>query len=197
MRVSMGTFGRRGLASLALVTLLAGFAGAAFGQTPTGTITGTVSDPKGGAMPGTSVLVRSADTGIDQRPVVTNETGAYTVPLPPPGNYDTTASQPGVASVRRKGVSLQGRQPLRIDFARPVAAQESLVTVTTEVPLLETERTQPAQNISETMVGNLPVSSRRWEQFTLLTPGVNPDGTSGGISFHGINNLYSSNSVDG
>src|SRR5205823_6646562 len=29
------------------------------------------------------------------------------------------------------------------------------------------------------------------------TPGVNPDGTSGGMSFHGINNLYNNNSVDG
>ncbi len=197
MRGSTGTFGRRGLTSLAVVTLLAGFAGGGFGQTATGTITGTVSDPRGGAMPGTNVLVRNADTGIDQRPVVTNETGVYTVPLLPPGNYDITASQPGFATVQRKGVSLQVGQTLRIDFEMPVAAQESLVTVTTEVPLLETERTQPAQNINENMVGNLPVSSRRWEQFTLLTPGVNPDGTSGGISFHGINNLYNNNSVDG
>src|SRR5947199_7548014 len=78
-----------------------------------------------------------------------------------------------------------------------MAEQESLVTVAAEVPLLETERTQQAQNINENVVGSLPVSSRRWEQFTLLTPGVNPDRTSGGISFHGINNLYSSNSVDG
>ena len=93
MRVSTGTFGRRGLTSLAVMALLAGFAGAAFGQTATGTITGTVSDPKGGAMPGTNVLVRNGDTGIDQRPVVTNETGVYTVPLLPPGNYDITASQ--------------------------------------------------------------------------------------------------------
>src|SRR5439155_13373251 len=107
MRGSTGTFGRRGLTSLAVVTLLAGFAGVGFGQTATGTITGTVNDTKGGAMPGTNVLVRNGDTGIDQRPVVTNETGVYTVPLLPPGNYDITASQPGFATVQRKGVSLQ------------------------------------------------------------------------------------------
>src|SRR5437016_3656825 len=95
MRGSTGTFGRRGLTSLAVVTLLAGLAGGGFGQTATGTITGTVSDANGGAMPGTNVLVRNADTGIDQRPVVTNETGVYTEPLLPPGNYDITASQPG------------------------------------------------------------------------------------------------------
>src|SRR5437870_10884415 len=170
MRVSTGTFGRRGLTSLAVVTLLAGFAGVAFGQTATGTITGTVSDLKRGAMPGTNVLVRNADTGIDQRPVVTNETGVYTVLLLPPGNYDVTASQAGFATVQRKGVSLQVGQTVRIDFEMPVAAQESLVTVTTDIPLLETERTQQAQNLSENLVGNLPVSSRRWEQFTLLTP---------------------------
>src|SRR5207247_3340371 len=168
MRVSTGTFGMRGLTSLAVVTLLAGFAGAAFGQTATGTITGTVSEPKGGAMPGTNVLVRNADTGIDQRPVVTNETGVYTVPLLPPGNYDITASQPGFATVQRKGVSLQVGQALRIDFEMPVAAQESLVTVTTDVPSLDTERTQPAQNTNEKMVGNVQVSARAGDQLKRL-----------------------------
>ena len=71
------------------------------------------------------------------------------------------------------------------------------VTVTAQEPLIDTEKTEQSQNVSQTMVSNLPVVSRLWEQFALLTPGVNPDGTSGGMSFHGINNLYSNNSVDG
>src|SRR5207237_9578345 len=78
-----------------------------------------------------------------------------------------------------------------------VSAQQTLVTVTTEIPLLETEKTEQSQNVSEALVNNLPVSSRNWAQFALLTPGVNTDGTSGGMSFHGINNLYNNIQVDG
>ena len=43
---------------------------------------------------------------------------------------------------------------------------------------------------------DLPIGSRRWEQFTLLTPGVTTDGA-GKIAFHGINSMYNTNSVDG
>src|SRR6202040_1024739 len=86
---------------------------------------------------------------------------------------------------------------VRIDIAMTVASQQSLVTVTTEVPILETEKTEQSQNVSEALVSNLPVSSRRWEQFALLTPGVNYDGSAGAISVHGINSLYNNNSVDG
>jgi hypothetical protein len=185
------------IAGLAILAALVCFASGAFAQTAGSSITGTITDSKGLAMSGVSVLVHNADTGVDLKPVLTNDSGVYLAPLLQPGNYEVTASQSGFATVDRKGVTLQVGQTVRVDFEMPVAAQQALVTVTTEVPLLETEKTDQAQNVSETLVSNLPVSSRRWEQFVLLTPGVNPDGVAGGMSFHGINNLYNNNSVDG
>src|ERR1700674_5496389 len=196
MRLNTGVLGKWGFAGLVMLALLISVSSAAFGQS-TATLTGTVTDPKGLAMANATVVVHSEDTGTDQRPVTTTDSGIYNVPLLPPGNYDITASQAGFATVEHKAVTLQVGQTVRIDIEMPVAAQQSLVTVTTEVPLLETEKTEQSQNVSEALVSNLPVSSRRWEQFALLTPGVNPDGTSGGMSFHGINNLYNNNSVDG
>ncbi len=166
-------------------------------QTAGSSITGTITDAKGLAMSGVSVVVHNADTGVDQKPVITNDSGVYLAPLLQPGTYEVTASQSGFATVDHKGVQLQVGETVRVDFELPVATQQALVTVTTEVPLLETEKTDQAQNVTETLVSNLPVSSRRWEQFVLLTPGVNPDGVAGGMSFHGINNLYNNNSVDG
>ena len=183
--------------SLAVVALLLGLAGGVFGQSATGTLTGTVTDPKGLAMANATVTVHSADTGVDLKPVMSNDAGVYLMPLLPPGKYDITASQTGFATVQHKGVTLQVGQTVRVDVEMPVQSQQSLVTVTTEVPLLETEKTEESQNVSENLVSSLPTSSRRWEQFALLTPGVNQDGIFGGMSFHGINNLYSHNSVDG
>jgi len=179
------------------MALLFGFAGAAFGQSATGTLTGTVTDMKGLAMTGVNVLVHSDDTGVDEKPVATSDTGSFVVPFLKVGTYDITASQTGFATVQHKNVVLQVGETMRVDFEMPVASQESLVTVTTEVPLLETEKTEQSQNVNESLVADLPVSSRQWQQFVLLTAGVNYDGTSGAVSFHGINSAYNNNSIDG
>lgn len=169
----------------------------AFGQEATGAISGTVVDTKGLAMTGVTVLIHNADTGIDQKAIMTGDTGAYVMPLLMPGNYDVTVSQAGFATMQQKGIVLQVGQTARIDFEMQVATQQLLVTVTTDAPVLETEKTEQSQNVSETLVSNLPVSSRRWEQFVLLTPAANMDGPTGLISFHGISSMYNNNSVDG
>jgi len=179
------------------LVLLGVFARAAYGQVSTGELTGTVTDAKGAAMSGVSVAVHNADTGVDSTPVTTSDSGTYDVPLLQPGNYDVTASQTGFSTVQHKGITIQVGQTVRIDVEMPVASQQSLVTVTTEAPVLETEKTEQSQNVSENLVSNLPVGSRRWEQFVQLTPGLTPDGSTGSFSFHGINSSYNSNSVDG
>jgi hypothetical protein len=92
---------------------------------------------------------------------------------------------------------VQVGQTVRVDFSLSVATQQALVTVTTEAPALETEKTEQSQTVTETLVSDLPISSRRWEQFALLTPGLAADRNTGLIAYHGINSLFNSNSVDG
>ena len=70
-------FRAMGLATLAL--LLTSFVGTAFGQTTTGTITGTVTDQQGAAIVGANVVVRNTDTGAANT-VRTNDSGSYTAP---------------------------------------------------------------------------------------------------------------------
>ena len=197
MRKASKKLGLYGVTGVVALIVMFSFLSSSFAQTSTGTITGTVTDPKGLAMTGVNVVVHNVDTGADQRPVVTNDSGVYFVSSLPPGNYEVTASQTGFASVQHKGVTVQVGQTARIDIEMPVQSQQSLVTVTTEAPLIETEKTEQSQNVSESLVSNLPVGSRRWEQFVLLTPGVTPDGATGAMSFHGVNSMYNSNNVDG
>src|ERR1700682_3166751 len=135
MRANRDALAKWASVSLVMVVLLVDLVGPAFGQSATGTLTGTVTDPKGLAMANATVTVHSADTGIDLKPVMSNEAGVYVVPLLPPGKYDVTASQAGFATVQHKGVTLQIGQTVRVDVEMPVQSQQSLVTVTTEVPL--------------------------------------------------------------
>ena len=69
--------------------------------------------------------------------------------------------------------------------------------VTSEEPLLDTEKTEVSQSLDEQIISNLPVNGRRWDNFVLLTPNVAPDGNSGLISYRGVSGLYNSNQVDG
>ena len=58
-------------------------AASAWPQTPTGQVTGRITDASGAVAPGTEVVVTSVDKGL-VRKTVCNEAGYYTVSLLPP-----------------------------------------------------------------------------------------------------------------
>jgi hypothetical protein len=189
-------FFRPAFAALCLAFLVGG-ANAAFAQSAgSGTITGTITDPKGAAIPDGSVTVHNSDTNAD-RTVNSNETGLYTVPFLQPGHYEITVSKMGFAKVVRKDLSLQVGQTLSVDLALPLQSTTETVTVSGEAPLVDPEKTDVSQVVSTGFVNNLPIAGRRWESFVLLTPNVTTDGGSGLVSYRGISGLYNSTAVDG
>ena len=159
-----------------------------------GTINGTVTDPSGSSIPAASVTVHNADTGID-RAIDTNDAGIYSAPFLQPGHYDITVSKPGFTKVDRKGLTVEVGRTLTIDFKMTVQSGAESVTVTSEAPVVDAQKTDVSQEVSQSMVQNLPLVGRRWESFVLLTPGVSNDGAL--VSYRGISGLYNNNSVDG
>ena len=187
-------FSHKLVAVLALLTLFAGLAGAQ--TTGAGTITGTVTDPSGAAVPDAMVTVKNADTGIERK-IATNAAGLYVASFMQPGRYEIGVSKPGLSTVLRKDLVLQVGQTLTIDFSLTIQTAQEIVTVTAETPVVDTEKTDMSQVISSGQVGNLPLAGRRWETFALLTPNVTNDGGTGLASYRGISGLYNSTSVDG
>ncbi len=165
-------------------------------QTATGSVTGTVTDPTGLAMVDVGVVVRNADTGTESR-YDTNAAGIYVAPYLQPGNYEITVSKSGFKTVVHKDVMVHVGDRLTVNVQLPVQAEKTTVTVTEETPILETDKTEASQVVSQNQVEGLPIAARRWENFVLLTPAVTTDGTSGLSSFRGISGLYNGNSVDG
>ena len=182
-------------AVLAVVFLVLG--GAAWGQTTgSGTITGTLRDPAQGIIPNATVTIHNTGTGID-RVVQTNDAGIYNAPFLPPGNYEVTASKAGFTRLVRQDVLLQVGQTLTLDLALTVQATAETVTVTGETPVVDTEKTDMSQVVSQTSKDNLPLAGRNWAQFQFLTPNVTNDGTAGLASYRGVSGLYNSSNVDG
>src|SRR5438094_10676536 len=87
------------------VFLLLLFVSLAFAQLDTGTISGTVADQSGAAVPGASVAIKNIETGIVRR-LVTNEAGRYEAVALPAGTYEVTASLAGLQTFVRGGIGL-------------------------------------------------------------------------------------------
>jgi hypothetical protein len=80
--------------------------------------------------------------------------------------YDITATHAGFATVQQKGVRVQSGQTVRIDVQMPVAGQQSLVTRNRmRRRYSKRNKTSQVADVTENLVANLPISSRRWEQF--------------------------------
>jgi Carboxypeptidase regulatory-like domain/TonB dependent receptor len=161
-----------------------------------GTINGTVTDQSGAFVPDASVVVRNIDTGVS-RSLTTNADGVFQAIFLLPGHYEVEAGGNGFGKIDRKNLVLTVGQILTIDIALPPASVSTEVIVTSESPLVDTQKTEVAQTIDQSLISNLPVASRNWSAFVLNTPNVTPDGGSGLVSFHGISGLYNENYVDG
>jgi hypothetical protein len=92
---------------------------------------------------------------------------------------------------------VQVGQVVTVNFALSVQTTTEAVTVSGDASLVDTEKTEMSQVVSQTQKENLPIAGRRWEGFALMTPNVTTDGGTGLVSYRGISGLYNQSSVDG
>lgn len=152
----------------------------------TGTFSGQVTDPSGGAVSNAAVKVTDQGTGI----VVSKKTasdGNYTASLLKPGTYSVEVSAPGFSTAVRKEITLQIQQIVQQDFTLQVGNVQEQVTVEGGAPLLNTESTEVGNVITEHSAQQLPLNGRNFSQLALLIPGTNP-GPVGGIRTQGNGN---------
>src|SRR5437588_10117960 len=74
-----------------------------FSQVDRASITGTVTDQSGAAIPAANVKATSAENG-EQRIVTTNSAGVYTIPNLPLSPYTVTVDKPGFARLQSDSV---------------------------------------------------------------------------------------------
>ena len=181
----------------ATAVLACSLSGAAFAQTSgVGNISGDVTDATGAAVPNATVTIINTGTGAT-REITTNGKGEYLVPFLQPGTYEVIATAPGFGKVDRKNLVVNVGQILSVDAALPTANVSTQVEVTSDLPILDTDKTEVSQVIDQNLISSLPVNTRNWSAFVLNTPNVTPDGGTGLVSFHGISGLYNQNYVDG
>jgi hypothetical protein len=159
-------------AAMFVVAMTAGAAVAA-AQQETAVLTGGVRDASGGVVPGATVTVTNAETGIATT-TVTAEDGAYTVPSLRPGTYDVAVEIARFSRSIRRGVVLQVAQVARLDVTLQAGAVSESVEVSGGAPLLETQTSSRGSVIDQKKIVDLPLNGRDYNQLALLSPGVLP-----------------------
>jgi hypothetical protein len=189
--------------------LLATSLAQAQGVGSSGDITGTVTDSAGAVLPKVTVSVVDTQTGR-KRTVVTDGAGQYRVAGLSPSTYEVSAALSGFATDLRKSVPVAVGQTVISDFRMKPSQVATVIEVTSEPPVVETERGSQADRISQEYIADLPIDRRDYLTFTLLMPGVSDSSRlagdqdyrvkqtpQSGLSFYGSNGRGNSITVDG
>jgi Carboxypeptidase regulatory-like domain len=142
------------LAILALVC-----AGPAAAQSTSGAVAGTITDTQGGVLPGVTLTVTNADTGV-ARTSVTEGDGRYRFAGLQPGRYDLKAELQGFGTVEVKSIVLTIGLEYPKDIQMGVQTLQESVTVTGEAPVVETTRTEVGAVVTQEQISVLPVQDR-------------------------------------
>ena len=152
--------------------LVCAVASAAFAQTGgTGAISGTIKDTTDAILPGATVTLKQAETGLT-RELVSDARGRYAAPNLPPGPYEVTAGLVGFGTVTRSGIRLTVGREAVVDISLQVGTLQDQVTVVGEAPTIDTKSASTGGLISQEQITGLPLNGRSFIELANLTPGV-------------------------
>ncbi len=170
-------------------------AGAAFGQSTSGSVSGTVTDPGGALVPGATVEISNPVSGYSRK-AVTDPSGDYRFSNLPFDEYTVTVSDPSFAT-SRKQVQISSTVPVSLAVQLQLSGVASSVTVEATPDTVEQAPTFHT-DVDRSEIEHLPVespSSQLSSIVTLASPGVAADsnGQMHGLGDHAENSF----SLDG
>jgi len=147
------------------------FACSALGQDFRASITGTVVDPSGAAIPAATVAAKNLDTHAQ---VATKSAmdGNYVLTQLPPGPYELAVEAAGFRTYKRSGITLSvgDKAVLRIGLEMGLTTES--VTVNAELTGVEQNQSILGQLMDNKKVSELPLNGRQVYQLLQLSAGV-------------------------
>ena len=163
------------------LALLALWGAPAAAQISTATVEVQVTGTDGAPLPGVTVTLENAETGLS-RVEVTDAEGAATLPALPPGTYRGSFALEGFSPVEQTGIVLRVGQTVQVKATMNPAITES-ITVSSTVPLVDVYKTDSSTNIVPEQIESLPVADRDFQRLAFIAPGVSRE--RGGFRFIG------------
>ncbi len=190
------------LASIAALILI----GCAAWAQDTASITGTITDPSGAAIPNAQVVLQNSEHGI-KRTSASNSSGDFLFASLPIGSYDLIVTAEGFKKYEAKGVVLRVADKSRVNVALEVGTISTEVVVQgSDVAQVETQSSEIAGAITGKEISQLELNGRDFTQLVALSPGVTnqsgadegePGASTVAFSVNGGRTEYNNFEVDG
>src|SRR6266481_3339670 len=141
----------------------------------TGAITGTVSDQKGGAISGATIVVTNVATGHKEREVVSTGAGTFNVPSLPPSRYSLEITATGFSRFLMDNILVQVTETASVNATLSVGQVTETVTVHDVSPPVELTSAATGETISAETASTLPLSTRNFLTLLTLSAGANTE----------------------
>ncbi len=171
--------------ALALLLFLAGVVPAA--QSLFGTISGTVVDEQGGALPGASVTLTDQASQAVQH-TTTNTDGVFVFAAVPAGSYAVKIELPSFNSWEATDIALRlGERRTLSGIKMHIGALKESVSVTARPEMASLESGEKSARLTSEQIQNVPMVGRSTAELLKLLPGMTPisNGTSNSPGFNG------------
>jgi outer membrane receptor protein involved in Fe transport len=138
-------------------------------------LTGRVTDPTGAVIANATVTARAIATDLTTT-ATTDPAGRFHFPYLQVGQYEVVCHNAGFSDAKRS-VTLTVGAAFDLPINLTVGGTAQTVSVDAQPPVLETDRSQIADTISQNEVANLPFNGRNFLDLALFVPGVSPTNT--------------------
>jgi hypothetical protein len=171
-----------------------------YAQQYSGTITGTVTDASGAAVPGASVTATNKGNGSVYT-ATTSEQGVYTFAQLPVGTYDVSVKKATFKDFLAKDVEVHTSTTTEANAKLAVGSASETITVEASDVQVETTQASVGEVIEGTQVRELPLNGENFMGLVVLSPGVSEansfdsrdKGLLGGSDFSVNGNPYTNN----
>jgi hypothetical protein len=168
---SLGTRHKTQATAFFLFLFFFGFARNSFAQSETASISGRVTDPKGGVIPKTVLEAIQEDTNVKVT-TETNGDGLYYFPSLHPTSYRLVVSRDGFKQVVQADIVLHVQDSITLNFALQLGSVSETVTVNANDLNINTIDGSVSTVIDRKFVENIPLNGRSFQDLITLTPGV-------------------------
>lgn len=165
-----------------------------FAQT-TGSISGTVTDSNGAAIPNATVEVKG--DGGQKFSANTTESGVYRVPAVGNGFYTVTVTAKGFKKSVTSNVKVDVGVPTTVNSSLEVGGIDQVVEVTTGADVLQTQTPSVGATVSGRQITETPIPSRDALDLVAQMPGTTSVGRPRASSINGLPKGSLSISLDG
>ncbi len=142
----------------------------------TGRLAGAVADDSGSALPGVAVTVNSPNL-MGSRTNFTDENGAFSFPVLPPGVYTVQAELDGFLTQQRSEVEVRLGRVTELRISMPAGEFTDQIVVVAETPVVDPEQVSTSQTFGVEYLKKASIGSTNRSYQNVLT---NVGGVAGG-----------------